>query len=635
MTVEHRLVVHFATDTRSIVVQPEDGQQDLAELLRRAGLPLNTRCGRRGLCNGCVVEVLGGELRIGDSSSRSPDGPGPRHVRACECRTVPGASAEIRIPLRSRLAHEPQIVSSFRCNVSHALEPLWQRVTVPPAPGATAYSLQALCQLVAERSARELPVSADESLATPLPTGGPAETLALEYRGDDWLLSRSTDHSRDDALGLALDIGTTTVVGLLVNLSTGAVVATASLLNGQIALGDNVVTRINLCIQDPRQIIELQEAVTAKTISPLLAQLTADAGTCGDRIRAICVAGNTTMLHLLVGADPGPLGVAPFTPRFLSYRRVPLEQLPLEQSANDVGPQISCTRPADSAPSARPARHAAVHLLPGAAAYVGADITAGVFSSGMLYRRDPCLLVDIGTNGEIVLHHGGTLVGCATAAGPAFEGAGMSCGVRAGTGAISHVRLTEEPLRAQIEVIGGGPPVGFCGTGYVDAVAQARRHGLLSPTGRMTDKARQSDLYHPLQRGRGLRLAEGRGGEPLVVSEADVASLLQAKAAIAAGILCLLNRCQLRSSDIATVYLAGGFGFHMDLDSLIGCGILPGFHRAQIEVVGNTSLAGAYLALLDAGAIEEIKRVSSLMEIVELNLEPTFTSCYIDQLYLP
>jgi uncharacterized 2Fe-2S/4Fe-4S cluster protein (DUF4445 family) len=327
------------------------------------------------------------------------------------------------------------------------------------------------------------------------------------------------------------------------------------------------------------------------------------------------------MLHLLAGADPGPLGVAPFTPPFLAYRRLVLQEI------------RHATRSNADVPRSR--RETSVHLLPSAGAYVGADITAGVFSSGMAYRQDACLFVDIGTNGEIVLQYNGQLAGCATAAGPAFEGAGMNCGVRAGKGAISRVRLAGDPLHVHTEVIGGGNPLGLCGTGYVDFVAQARQRGLIGPTGRMTPTGLGCGLLRELARGRGFRVAEVRGSDPIVVSEADIANLLQAKAAIAAGIVCLLRRFSLTSRDIATVYLAGGFGFHMDLENLIGCGILPGFDLEQIEVVGNTSLAGAYLALLDAGAIEEIKRIGTAVEIVELNLEPQFASTYIDQLFLP
>ncbi len=626
MNDEQRLLVHTPHETRSIVIVAEDYARDLSEVLRRADMPLNTRCGRRRLCDGCLVEVKRGSLwstSDGGEVSASESGA----VRACDCRLGPGADVEIYIPARSLLAHAPQIVASFRCNVSYALDPLWQRVRLDAVPkSGVSLDREAVARLIADSSARNLPVVADASIepVTDAELGGRA--LVREYRGEDWLVRDEPLPHGGPKFGIAVDIGTTTVVASLIDLATGEVRETASALNAQIALGDNVVTRINLCTQDKAHIRELQEAVVEKSIGVLIDQLIAEAGSSGGQVVTLCLAGNTTMLHLFAGADPSSLGVAPFTPQFLNYVRVPMEELPFATNS----------RSASSAPAgARYAPGAAAHLLPSAGAYVGADITAGVFASGMIYRREPCLLVDIGTNGEIVLIHDGHLIGCATAAGPAFEGAGMSFGVRAGTGAISHVRLTEKPLTAEIEVIGGGLPIGFCGTGYVDLVAQARMRDLIGRTGRMTAAGMQCELMHVLPRGRGFRLATGRGGEPLVVSEADIACLMQAKAAIAAGILCLLARFGLEPRDIDTVYLAGGFGFHMDLKSLIGCGILPGFDPSQIEIVGNTSLAGAYLALIDAGALEEIKRLSGQMEIVELNLEPNFASCYIDQLFLP
>lgn len=626
MTDVQRLLVHTPHETRSIVISAEDYARDLAEVLRRANMPLNTRCGRKRLCDGCLVEVKSGPLWSVPGGGEVPSSH-TGFVRACDARLGPGADVEIHIPARSLLAHAPQIVASFRCNVSYAVDPLWQRVRVESrsAPDETS-DRDAVARFVAGKHARSLPVTVDASVepATDAEPGGRA--MICEYRGDAWLIRDEPLPHDVPKFGIAVDIGTTTVVASLIDLATGEVRATASALNAQIALGDNVVTRINLCTQDKTHIGELQEAVVEKSIGVLIDQLLAEAGVSGSQLVTLSLAGNTTMLHLFAGADPSSLGVAPFTPQFLEYVNMPLEALPFSKHLLPGTSEIA---------SRRFAPGAAAHLLPGAGAYVGADITAGVFASGMIYRREPCLLVDIGTNGEIVLIHEGRLIGCATAAGPAFEGAGMSFGVRAGTGAISHVRLTEQPFTAEIEVIGGGPPIGFCGTGYVDLVAQARMRDLIGRTGRMTATGMQCELMHSLPRGRGFKLATGRGGEPLVVSEADIACLLQAKAAIAAGILSLLARFGLQPRDIDTVYLAGGFGFHMDLKSLIGCGILPGFDPSQIEIVGNTSLAGAYLALIDAGAIEEIKRLSRQMEIVELNLEPNFTSCYIDQLFLP
>jgi uncharacterized 2Fe-2S/4Fe-4S cluster protein (DUF4445 family) len=297
--------------------------------------------------------------------------------------------------------------------------------------------------------------------------------------------------------------------------------------------------------------------------------------------------------------------------------------------------QNKASEPATPERSASFTAGPAVHLLPGAAAYVGADVIAGVLATGMAYQAATCLLVDMGTNGEIVLKHGDHILGCATAAGPAFEGAGLTCGVRAGDGAISHVRLGGRSDMPEIEVIGGGTPIGLCGTAYVDFVAQARMTGLISSIGRFSDDQLGHPLLQERKHGRAFTVAYGSDEEPLVVSEADIASLLQAKAAIAAGITSLLGRVGIESGDIKTLYLAGGFGFHMDVENVIRCGVLPGFRANQIQLVGNTSLAGAYLALMDSSVLAEIKRIASGLETVELNLDPSFQSRYIDQLSVP
>ncbi len=353
----------------------------------------------------------------------------------------------------------------------------------------------------------------------------------------------------------------------------------------------------------------------------------------------LTIAGNTTMLHLLVGENPASMGVAPFTPVFLNYRTLRGCDLDLLVPEADDQVEDASVELRDEEVSLPPRSgelcNATIHLLPGAAAYVGADITAGVLSSGMAYRDDTCLLVDLGTNGEIVLRHGNVLVGCATAAGPAFEGAGLTCGVRAGKGAIGHIWLEERPFQVRSEIIGGGAPIGLCGTAYVDFVARARRVGLINSTGRYTAEAQDGFLEKQGLYGWGFTIGRTRRDEPLYVSEADIASLLQAKAAIAAGIACLLRRVDLAAAEVTKVYLAGGFGFHMHIDSLLGCGLMPGFRAEQIELIGNSALAGAYLTLLDSGAMDEIQRLSARIDIVELNLDPQFEMTYIDHLTLP
>lgn len=554
-----RLNIESPQGHRSILA----GSGKLTEVLRREALPLNTRCGQRGLCDGCAVELVRGRVVHCTTGAVVEAHEAPLEVRGCECRLV--GDAEIRIPLRSLLAHEPQVVTNFRLNVARAHDPLWRP-----------------CEM--ER---------------PLP---------------------NTDRPAIRNLGAAIDIGTTTVVVLLVDLATGEVVGQSAAFNRQMHLGDDVLTRINLCSTDSSMVSRLQESLVQETIAPLLREALASShgGPNGDHVVCLVAAGNTTMLHLLAGIDPSSMGIAPFTPTFLEHRQMTCGGLHLQ------APGLTADTP--------------VHLLPSASAYVGADLCAGVLASGLLYDPGPSLLIDVGTNGEMILKHGDHLLGCATAAGPAFEGARLASGIRAGRGAIESIRLENNPFAICTQVIGGDKPVGICGSAYIDFLAEGRRTGLISTTGRFqADEFPGAAKYltRDERLGLSLRIAYGRGREKVVICEADIASLLQAKAAIAAGMLTLLERAGLVPADLRKLYLAGGFGMHINIPNAIACGLLPGLNQEQVEVVGNTSLGGAYLALLDRNILKDLSRISQNLELVELNLDPGFESRYIDQLAMP
>ena len=407
-----------------------------------------------------------------------------------------------------------------------------------------------------------------------------------------------------------------TVALLLCNLQTGRVLAEASAFNAQIRFGEDVLTRIQFCAAGAGAVAQLQRAIAQETIQPLLQEACASAGLDLRDVGVMTVAGNTTMQHLLAGVDPSPLGVYPFRPVFLEHRILAPRDLGLDFGAAGAG----------------------VHLLPAPAAYVGADLAAGIIATGLLYDEGPVLLVDVGTNGEIIAKVGNRLVGSATAAGPAFEGAGLTSGTRGVKGAIERVSLEGNPFRAHLGVIGDeSRPIGICGSGYVDFLWEGRRAGVLRPSGRFADDfiARAASFVERDEYGRRLRLhAHGVSG-PVWVSELDVARLLQAKAAIAAGITTLLGLLGTAPGDVRTVYLAGGFGLHLSLEHAIGCGLLPGFTPAQIQVVGNTSLGGAFLVLNDRSLLAEMQTACALMESIELNLQPGFEDAYIDNLTLP
>lgn len=538
-----------------IHVQTPDGPGDvtvlengaalpLSELLAHRGYPLNTRCGGRGLCGGCEVELRAGSLRRAADGAAVFPGASAR-LKSCQMRLA-GEDVDLSLPARSLLRHVPAVVAEFRINVPWARDPLVQ---------------------------------------------------GARY-------------------GAAVDIGTTTVALLLCDLSTGKVIGDASAFNAQIRFGEDVLTRIQACRGDPGALGQMQRAVAVETITPLLRDACLQAGVDARDVGGMTVAANTTMLHLLAGVDPTSMGVYPFQPVFLEHRVYAPSELGLEFGGDG----------------------AQVHLLPGPAAYVGADLAAGIVATGMLYDDGPSLLVDVGTNGEIIAKVGGRLIGCATAAGPAFEGAGLTSGIRAVRGAIEHVRLHADPYRAELSIIGATDrPVGICGSAYVDFLWEARRVGILQSNGRFDAAfcSRAGDAVQVDAHGRKLRLhAHGASG-PVWISEMDIAKLLQAKAAIAAGAETLLGLLGTGPGGVKRLYLAGGFGFHLSLEHAIGCGFLPGFSAGQIEVVGNTSLGGAFLALNDRSLLEEMNVACRSMEAIELNLQPGFEDTYIDRLVLP
>ena len=597
------LTIETAKGRQVITVTGTERALRLSDLLRRKHFPLNTRCGQRGLCDGCVIELLTGSL-TNMATGESVAGTG-QAVRGCEYRLAHDGPVTVRIPPRSLLAYEPQVVSEFKTNVPRAHDPLWQQVAIP-ADGLAGIQrrrpIKSACH--PER------VEGSHPKTTEILRSAQNDKLekgwaTLEYRDDHWLVTGVVAERDRQPLGVAVDIGTTTVALLLCDLRDGRVVAGAANFNRQMHLGDDVLTRINLCSTDTTQLRHLQDLIVEETLKPLLTEALGKAGATLAQVRCMTVAGNTTMLHLFAGVDPSPMGLAPFTATFLEHRLVTI-----------------------------PGWAFTVHLLPGAAAYVGSDLTAGAFATGLVYDEGPALLVDVGTNGEIILKRGNNLSGCATAAGPAFEGAGMTNGVRATDGAIAHIELKRKPFAVAVEQIGKGLPIGLCGTAYVDFLAEGRASGLLNERGRFAAAFTEQTMPWK-DYGRALRVATGSGKTDIVVTETDIAGLLQAKAAIAAGILTLLERTGLKPAQIKKLYLAGGFGLHLNRAHAIACGLLPGFVPEQIEVVGNTSLAGAYLALLDCGALDEIARAGNKMDVVELNLDPGFEDRYIEQLSLP
>jgi uncharacterized 2Fe-2S/4Fe-4S cluster protein (DUF4445 family) len=448
---------------------------------------------------------------------------------------------------------------------------------------------------------------------------------AAEYRVtavivDDVLIDVQPGDTTAAAFGIAFDLGTTTVVATLLDLSTGTPAAVASALNAQQPFGADVITRISAAMLDPAALGRLT-ALAHSTLMTLAAQVCAQAQVDPADVYEIALAGNATMTHIALGIDPEPLGVAPF---ILAARLLP------EVLAADLGIAVH--------PRARAV------VFPAFGAYVGGDITAGLLASGM--DRDPRtrLFIDIGTNCEIVLGNRDWLLATAAPAGPAFEGAAIRCGMRAASGAIEAVTMT--PDEVTLSVIGDVPPAGLCGSGLVDAVTGLVRLGLLDSSGRFVAQGEAAALAPGLA-GRLTTLGAERvfvlhwAGEPgdvslsVYLTQRDVRELQFAKAAIATGWRILLEEAGLSVVDIQQVLLAGSFGSYLSPVNAVRLGLVPDVPVLRIVSAGNVAGEGAKMALLSVR--ERAAGLALLKEVryVELSDRADFNDRFIDQLAFP
>ncbi|MCY3021067.1 MAG: ASKHA domain-containing protein, partial [Planctomycetota bacterium] len=410
------------------------------------------------------------------------------------------------------------------------------------------------------------------------------------------------------ALGVAIDVGTTTVVVRLLDLVTGEQLALAGTRNKQASQGANVISRIALG-STPRGLDLLQELVVKKTILPLIEKCMAQANLHGVPIRRAAVGGNTCMVHLLLGLSPKGLGTVPFNAVSLAPAPVPGAALglPVER----------------------------VECIPAAGGYIGGDVVGGMYVVGLDREGPPEMLIDVGTNSEILLRVGGQLYGASAAAGPAFEGGGLASGGPATANAIAHLRYTGKGFTH--ETCGKAAPTHVCGSAYVDFLAEGRKHGFLLEHGRFAPEFPYAEQFkQPAENGQKARVGRRcHVAKGVTIDDHDVSLLLQAKAATLAGALILLRKAGVTPQDLHALHVAGGFGRHLDPAHALRIGLLPPVPLERIKVAGNTSLAAASSTLLNAHATQEIRALARRVQVVELNLEPDFQDCFINALSMP
>lgn len=413
-------------------------------------------------------------------------------------------------------------------------------------------------------------------------------------------------HVIGTAAGAAIDLGTTTVAVLLVDLATGEPLAVAGDTSDQRTFGADVLSRVAHAVAGGG--LELQK-VAVDQISLLLGQALERADLPANRLAEMVVVGNTAMTGLLLGADVEPLGEAPYEGAPTAEARVPAHELGL-----GAFPTLDVLVP------------------PGVSAFVGSDITAGMLAVDLAERREPTLFVDLGTNGELVLAADGELIATSTAAGPALEGASISCGMRAEAGAIERVTLVGSGL--ELGVIGNREPAGLCGSGLIDLVAALLDAGVLDASGKLADSATGA-IGERLTERNGVRAFVVDPGSGVLLTQKDIRQVQLAVGAVRTGIELLLAEAGLAEAELATALVAGGFGYHVRAESLARIGLIPPPWQGRVAFVGNTALAGARMYLVNDGVRQQARELVGRVRSLDLAAHPEFQQRFLGALSFP
>ncbi len=412
----------------------------------------------------------------------------------------------------------------------------------------------------------------------------------------------------------AIDIGTTTVTGVLADLKTGKLLAKASAGNGQIRYGADVINRI-IEQTKPGGVKRLQDAIIKETLTPMLAAMCKSAGISARRILRLCIASNTTMNHLLLGVDANPVRMEPYIPTFFQWRGLRAGELGLPANPD-----------------------AEIILAPNIGSYVGGDITAGAFTSLIWDKDEFSLFIDLGTNGEIVFGNRDFMMSCACSAGPAFEGGDISCGMRATDGAIEAVTIDRDTLEPKLTIVGeaGQKPVGLCGSGIIDVIAELYRTSAISSKGKF---ARENPRILHDQHGMGRYVLatakQSETGREIAITEVDIESFIRAKGAIFSAINIMLSSLDMDVSVLEHVYVAGGIGSGINMENAVRIGMFPDVDRSLFEYIGNSSLAGAYAMVLSDAANEKVHELASNMTYMELSTNPRYMDEFVAACFLP
>ena len=608
--------------------------EKILDLARKANVAIDAPCSGNGSCGKCRVKLIEGEVESRMTRHISEEEYAAGWRLACESK-VTDCDAVIMVPdiasaYRSRMkiadlsdTAEIEIFNKTKEEIfgaGIATGTKLRRVTVeltPPSLDDAMSDLERLSTaLETETGETIVPTHfAISRMPRALRDGDfRAECLIEERSGVQTLIdvwSAGTEHK---LCGVAVDIGTTTVSATLVELETGKIIAKASSGNGQIRYGADVINRI-IEATKPGGIDKLQKAVIEETIDPIIRNMCTSAKIAPLDICRVCVAGNTTMNHLFAGIDPESIRMEPYVPVFMEISGIYAKDVRLPVNPN-----------------------AEIVIAPNIGSYVGGDITAGTLASMMWNSEEMTLFIDLGTNGELVFGNSDFLMSCACSAGPAFEGGDISCGMRATDGAVESCTIDKETLKPTLGIVGpeGTKPVGLCGSGLIDTVAEMFRCGIINPLGKISVDGERIRTDEYGMKSYVIAYAdESETGREITLTEVDLDNFIRAKGAIFSAIEIMLESLDFPVDVIGRVIIAGGIGSGINIKNAIRIGMLPDIDRELYTYIGNSSLSGAYAMLISDEAKDKVSEISHNMTYMELSSNPKYMDEFVAACFVP
>lgn len=591
-----------------------------------AGVEIYSNCGGQGSCGKCRAIIKSGNFKTTTSTHLKKEETDAGAV--ISCLTSVEGDLLVDVPVESRMREGKKIavtsalgyLEDLLAKEGLGIDPLTRKIQINLPPPSLDDNISDLDRIKRELNRNGIdgegaifPFGLIKRLGSILRDGSWSITLTLlDYEDRKEIVDIRPGDRSGKRFGIAVDIGTTSIVVYLVDLTNGKVLETSSSYNAQVKCGDDVISRIVYTEREGG--LDHLNRLVIDNISELIGKAVSNANVDPSEIELLIASGNTTMAHLFFGVDPKYIREEPYIPTANLFPHV---------RAGDLGIKIN--------------EDAVVYAVPGVASYVGGDITSGILASGLYKSRELSLFIDIGTNGEIVLGNEDWLMAAACSAGPCFEGGGVRYGMRATEGAIEEVVIDPDTFEVRLGVIGNTRPAGICGSGMIDAVAEMFLTGVIDQRGKIQ---RDINSNRILEKEDGLEFvlaweSESGIGKEIALTEADLDNIMRAKAAIYAGFSILLKEAGLDFSMMEKIIIAGGFGKYINVKRAIMIGLLPDLPPEKFVFLGNTSIAGAYLALTSREMLKRAEEIAKKMTYIELSVSRSFMDEYVSALFLP